>query len=355
MRANVVGLKIGASRLTAACLVVNGRTELLQLAQAPLTPGVVAGGEVRDVPALTSALKAFFREHKLPRRRVRLGVASNRVGVRTIELTEIEEPRQLANAIRFRAQEVLPIPFEDAVLDFHLLPPNGDEPEAVTARAVVAVAHRELIDPYVQAAKDAGLRLERIDLEAFALLRALVPAGAALTSDEPSAVVAISIGAERSVLAVSDGTSCDFSRVIDWGGTALTRALARATGESEEAAEELKAKLALTLGTEGIPGATAEQSHEVRAAIDAELRRFAREIVSSLQFSQSQPSSLGIREIVLAGGTAQLAGLDEALRRLVGVRVRIGDPSTTVSVGKKYRHAYPNPSFAIPIGLAIGR
>ncbi len=353
MRANVVGLKIGASRLTAARLLVNGRSELLQLAQAQLEPGVVAAGEVRDVPALASALQAFFKDHKLPRRRVRLGVASNRVGVRTIELTDIEEPRQLANAIRFRAQEVLPIPFEDAVLDFHLLPPAGDEPE--TARAVVAVAHRELIDPYVQAAKDAGLRLERIDLEAFALLRALVPAASPHTEDEPSAVVAISIGAERSVLAVSDGKSCDFSRVIDWGGRALTRALAKTIGDTEEVAEELKGRLALTLAADGIPGMTPEQSLEVRATVDSELRRLAREIVSSLQFYQSQPTSLGIREIVLAGGTSQLVGLDDALRRLVGVRVRVGNPSGTLTIGKRCRQAYLDPSFAIPIGLAVGR
>ncbi|MDQ3865787.1 MAG: type IV pilus assembly protein PilM [Actinomycetota bacterium] len=355
MRANVVGLKIGASRLSAARLVVNGRNELVQLAQARLEPGVVTAGEVRDVPALASALQAFFKDHKLPRRRVRLGVASNRVGVRTIELTDIDEPRQLANAIRFRAQEVLPIPFEDAVLDFHVLPRSDDEVDGMAARVVVAVAHRELIDAYVEAARYAGVRLERIDLEAFALLRALVPAALPHPEEEPSALVAISIGAERSVLAVSDGKSCDFSRVIDWGGTALTRALAKVIGESDDAAELLKGRLSLTLAADGIPGVTPEQSLEARATVDSELRRFAREIVSSLQFYQSQPTSLGIREIVLAGGTSQLAGIDDALRRLVGVRVRVGNPASTLTVGKRCRDTYLNPSFAVPIGLAIGR
>ncbi len=353
MGADVVGLKIGASRLTAARLSVNGHAELRQLAKAPLEPGVVAGGEVRDVPRLAAELKGFFREHKLPRSRVRLGVASNRIGVRAIELTNIEESKQLANAIRFRAQEVLPIPFEDAVLDFHVLPRRGEEAEAGTTRVVVAVAHRELIDGYVAAAKQAGLRLHGIDLEAFALLRALVPGTPPLGEEEASALVAISIGAERSVLAVSDGTSCEFTRVIDWGGSALTRALARALGESEATAEELKSRL--SLGADAIPGMEVEQSLEVRSAIDAELKRLAREIVSSLQFYQSQSDSLGIREIVLAGGTAQLAGLDEALRRLVGVRVRVADPSAGITLGKKLREAHPDPSYAVPIGLGMLR
>ncbi len=353
MRADVVGLKIGASRLTAARLNVNGSAELVQLAQAPLEPGVVASGEVRDVARLAAALKTFFKEQKLPRNRVRLGVASNRIGVRAIELTSIEESKQLANAIRFRAQEVLPIPFEDAVLDFHLLPPRPDSADRPATRVVVAVAHRELIDGYVAATKQAGLRLQGIDLEAFALLRALVPGTPPIADDGASALVAISIGAERSVLAVSDGTSCEFTRVIDWGGRTLTRSLARALGESEETAEELKTRLAL--GGEAVPDMAGEQSLDVRSTVDGEPKRLAREIVSSLQFYQSQSDSLGIREIVIAGGTAQLAGLDEALRRLVGVRVRVADPSAGVTLGKKLREPQPDPSFAVPIGLGMIR
>ena len=57
--------------------------------------------------------------------------------------------------------------------------------------------------------------------------------------------------------------------------------------------------------------------------------------MSSLQFYQGQPGSLGIGEIILTGGTAHLPGLDAELGRLIGVRVRVGDPLGRVKLGKK--------------------
>lgn len=353
MAKEIVGLKLGASRLTAARLTVNGSAELLQLAEAPLPRGVIAAGEVRDVPALAAALKEFFKKHKLPRRNVRVGVANNRIGVRTIEVAGIDDPKQLGNAVRFRAQEVLPIPIDDAVLDFQVLSEGADSEGVATRRVLLVVAYRDLVAGYVEACRQAGLRLAGVDLEAFALLRALTPGDAGgAAALERSALVAVSIGADRSVLAVSDGFSCEFTRVLDWGGNALTVAVGRALELEIDEAERVK--IALALQGEGVPeGLTPERAVQGREALQLALKGFGRELLSSLQFYQGQPDSLGIREIVLAGGTAQLTGLAVELQRLVGVPVRIGDPLAGVSLGKKLKGETPNPSHTVPIGLGM--
>src|SRR5439155_1494914 len=104
-KGRIVGLKIGASQLAAARVSNNGSAELLQVAREPLAPGIVVGGELRDPEALAEALKDFFTKHGLPKKGVRLGLANNRIGVRTFEIAGIEDQKQLANAIRFRAQE----------------------------------------------------------------------------------------------------------------------------------------------------------------------------------------------------------------------------------------------------------
>jgi type IV pilus assembly protein PilM len=346
-----VGLKIGASQLTAACLDVNGSARLVQVARDPLTPGVVVGGEVRDVPALAQALKSFFKRHGLPRRNVRIGIANNRIGVRTLDISGIDDSRQLANAVQFRAQEALPIPVHEAVLDFQLLSEGTDAEGAPTKRVLLVVAYRDLVDSYAQACADAGLRLAGVDLDAFALLRALTPP-ANLGMLDRSALVAVAIGAERSTLAVSDGFTCEFTRVLDWGGSALTGALARGLELDPDAAEELKRKMSLEAGH--VPdGVTIEEATQAREALRGALHAFARELVSSLQFYQSQPDSLGIREVVLAGGTAQLGGLAAALEQLVGVSVRVGDPLVGVSVAKKVKGDVPPVSLAVPIGLGM--
>src|SRR5439155_9648864 len=214
----------------------------------PLDPGVVVGGELRDPEALAEALKAFFKKHKLPRRGIRLGIANNRIGVRTLDIVGIADPKQLANAIRFRAQEALPIPVEEAVLDYRILSESVNEDGERVCRVLLVVAYRELVDRYVAACRKAGLGVVGIDLEAFALLRSLAapsPDGAEVAD---AALVAVAIGHDRSTFAVSDGRMCEFTRVLEWGGGALDVAVAQALDLSAPEAEPIKRSLSLAGG-----------------------------------------------------------------------------------------------------------
>jgi type IV pilus assembly protein PilM len=349
----LVGLKIGGSQLAAARIVNNGHPELVQVARERLDHGIVVGGELREPELLADALRAFFRKHKLPRQGVRLGIANNRIGVRIFEIAGIPDPKQLENAIRYRAQEALPIPIEEAVLDYHVLAERTDDDGQLVRKILLVVAYRELIDRYVAACKKAGLRLAGIDLEAFALLRAL---GDPLPLDAPpsdAALVVVSVGHDRSTFAVSDGRVCEFTRVLDWGGSTLDVAIARELDCAPSEAEPVKRELSLAAAN--VPeGLTQDQADRAREAVRRQLQTFARELVSSLQFYQNQPGSLGIGEIVITGGTAHLVGVADELQRLIGVRVEVGDPLLRVKLGKKLREADEQlGSLAVAIGLGI--
>ena len=344
----VVGLKIGASQIAAARISNNGVAELQQLARDPLAAGVIVAGELRDPEALGAALKVFFARHKLPKKGVRLGIASNRIGVRILEIVGVEEEKQLANAVQFRAQEALPIPLDEAVLDYRVLDESVDADGQKVKRVLLVVAYRELVDRYVMACRKAGINLDGIDLEAFALLRAL----GAPADREGSALVAVAIGHDRSTFAVSDGRICEFTRVVEWGGSALNVALARAFDSTPSEVETMKRSLSLD-GTTTPEDLTPEQVTVALEAVRRQLQSFARELVSSLQFYQNQPGSLGIGEIVLTGGTAHLPGLAEELERLIGVHVRIGDPFARLKVSKRFAGTEQIGSLAVAIGLGI--
>jgi type IV pilus assembly protein PilM len=350
MRAELVGLKIGASQLAASRVANNGSARLLQLARGPLPPGIVASGEVRDIPALAAALEEFFRTHKLPRKSVRLGVATNRIGVRSFELEGIEDEHQLENAIRFRAHEALSIPVADAVLDYHVVSESVDEDGTTRRRVVLAAAYRDSIDRYVAACKEAGIEVIAVDLEAFALLRAVAPAAVA---EEPAAAVAVTIGHDRTTLAISDGSVCDFTRVLEWGGASLVGAIEREL--RVDAAEASELVHALSLQTTETTGAEADDRKSARAreAVRHELQSLARDLVASLQYYQAQPESLAIAEILVAGGTSRLPGLPEELERLTRVRVRRADPLARVEVADSVDFRDDLPSLAVAIGLGI--
>ena len=139
-----------------------------------------------------------------------------------VDIDGIDDPKQLGNAVMFRANETLSIPMDQAVLDYHVVGEKKADDGSVATRVLLAAAYRDPIDQFVTACHVAHVELVGIDVEAFALLRAV--AQSATPQEDPTthaAVVAVNIGHDRSILAISDGQICDFTRVLDWGGARL--------------------------------------------------------------------------------------------------------------------------------------
>src|SRR4029079_3484389 len=88
----------------------------------------------------------FFTDQKLPRKGVRLGIGTNRVGVRALDVTGIDDERQLGNAGRFRAHEALSIPMDQAVLDYHVVGETIDDEGGISRRVVLAAAYKKPIE-----------------------------------------------------------------------------------------------------------------------------------------------------------------------------------------------------------------
>jgi type IV pilus assembly protein PilM len=347
----LIGLKIGASQIAAARVVNNGSNELVQVVREPLAPGIVVGGEVRDPAGLGDALVGLFTRHDLPRKGVRLGLANSRIGVRVIEIAGIDDDKQLENAVGFRAHETLSVPLEEAVLDWRVLSRDVDEMGVVTRRILLVVVYRDSVDRYLAATDHAGIELAGIDLEAFALLRAVSEPAADDAEPREAAIVAITVGHERTTLAISDGRVCEFTRVLEWGGAEVTAAIARAAKISPLEAEQLKHSLAFNqddLDAVGDP-----RIEEALEAARFELQTLVREVLSSLRFYQSQPGSLAIGELLVSGGMAEMPGFAEELETQLGVRALLADPLARVKLGPAVGNLERAPSLAVVIGLGI--
>jgi type IV pilus assembly protein PilM len=342
----VVGLKIGSSQLAAAVVVNNGAPKLVKAVRRTLPPDVVAGGEVRNGEVLANEIAAFFHEADLPRKNVRLGLGSSRTGVRVFERPAVDDPTQLANAIRFRAYETLPIPIEEAMLDYHVV-----EETTVPDRVLLAVAYRDLVDRFASTCAAAKIELVGIDMEAFALLRAV--GGNPLTTGarDEAARVAVSIGHDRTTVAVSDGCVCEFTRVLDWGGARVTAAVERALEVETDEAERIKRTL--DISANAMPDPADERTVRATEAARREVHGLARELASSLHFYQDQPDSLGFAEITITGGGAHLQGLAGQLEELIGISVRVADPFARVGSGHGISSGGQDGSLAVAIGLGI--
>src|SRR5437773_8127252 len=109
----VVGLDLEAGSVAAAEVASNGHDAVGKFGILPLGSGIFREGDVSDPEALADVLKELFAKNKLSKA-VRVGVSSQKVAVRTLRLPQIEDASELETAIRFQAQDHIPMPLEQA-------------------------------------------------------------------------------------------------------------------------------------------------------------------------------------------------------------------------------------------------
>ena len=95
----VVGLDLDPAHVAAAEVNPSGGVAVTRGVVAPLAAGVLRDGEVADGPALTAALKEMWEDTNLPRN-VRLGIANQRIVVRTLDMPPLEDAKALDAAVR---------------------------------------------------------------------------------------------------------------------------------------------------------------------------------------------------------------------------------------------------------------
>jgi type IV pilus assembly protein PilM len=294
-----VGLDLDGAFIAAVQTSADG---VSRAASTELAPGVISDGEVTDVTALTEALRDFFKSNGLPKR-VRLGIANQQIVVRQMEIPKIEDDKERDAAVRFQAAEAIAMPLEEVVLDHQVVGETVSPEGSARLRVVVVAARESMIARVVEAVRDAGLRPEGIDLNAFALVRTL-----AVPSDSTeTARVFCHLGGVTN-LAIAVGTSCLFTRPLStqW--------------DSDD---------------ENVAAALAE---EIRLSID---------------YYMAQPEARWVGEIVLSGPGSRRENLSEELSGLIEVPVTVAEPLGRLQAGKLPIGEDPH-RHTVAAGLALG-
>jgi type IV pilus assembly protein PilM len=280
-----------------------GRVAVDRAAVAPLAPGVVREGDVVDVDTLASTLKTLFTEQKLGRR-VRIGVANQRIVMRTIDLPPLNGAKEIASAVRFQAQEHIPMPLDQVVLEHQSLG-TVQTAEGLRTRVVLVAARRDMIDRLLEATRRAGLRPAGIDLSAFAMIRALHRPG------RTDATLYISVGGMTN-LAVAVGATCVFTRVVGSGTESMATELAERRQLTLEHAHQWLEHVGLLVPTDDIEG-DAEIVTEGRTIVTDGVRRIADEVRNSLDYYVMQEGAIPVQRAVLTGPAVAIPGFSEHL------------------------------------------
>jgi type IV pilus assembly protein PilM len=398
----VVGLDIQPGFVAAVQAHVNGSVVAERAAALPLAADTVRDGEVADESALSDVLRELFARSGLSKR-VRVGVANQRTVLRTLELPPLTDHKELAAAVRFQAQEQVPMPLSNAVLDFH---PLGiiDTPSGPRQRVVLVAAQRDMVERLLAAVRAAGLTPEGVDLSAFALIRSLYKP----EPDGSGRVLYLNVDGLTN-LAIAEEKVCRFTRVVGGGleGMASELAVRRGVPVAEAHALLLSVDLDATSGSEptaiapeppaheidliaepaqqDMPPAPESQAdplddedHEARElamsyeemvafedapnglqerpdagvveVLENGIREISGEVRNSLDFHRSQEGGGEVSHVLLSGAGQDIPGFAAALQLALGVEVR------GVGVGVADEHVADTVSphrLAVATGLAV--
>jgi type IV pilus assembly protein PilM len=347
----VVGLDIGTSGVRAAELTLaKGGATLERFGQVALPAGVVRDGEVEDPDAVAAAIKQLWTQAKFSTKRVVVGVANQKVIVRQVDLPWLPSD-ELRKALAFQVQDYVPMPVEEAILDFHALEEFTNDSGARMLRVLLVAAARDMVGSAIDAVHKAGLQPQMVDLTSFAVLRALTTLDG--SGMEPSGAEAlIDVGAQVTNIVIHQAGVPRFVRILLMGGGDITDAVSERLGVPGEQAETIKQEsgMAAVAGTaEGTPAGR---------AIEGTANSFVEEVRGSLDYYMAQPGATRIDRVVLSGGGSRLGGLLDRLSTATRLPVQAARPLSALKLGKTGltpdQLAYVEPMVAVPVGLAMG-
>jgi len=307
-----VGVDIEPGHVAIAEVASAGAARVKRAAIAPLDAHVVRDGEVVDPEALAGVLREIWASHKGLPKKVRIGVANQRIVVRVLDLPPISDGKELDAAVRFSAQEALPMPLESAVIDY--VPVGEIETEdGPKKRVVLVAARRDMVEQILQAAGLAGLRVEGLDLAAFGMARALRHV------EDPDQLL-LAVGGLTN-LALIRGGVCTFTRVTGGGIEAMAVDLAERMALTLDHARAWLRHVGLTTPVEQIEG-DRDIIAAARYVLSEGVRRLALETRQSLDFQRAQsPGDAPIDHVVVTGPALQIEGFSATLEHELGMAV----------------------------------
>jgi type IV pilus assembly protein PilM len=359
-----VGLDIGTDFIRAAQVKsTSSGPALTNYGMVAMPFGAVVEGEIVDPEAVSGALKELWRRFGFRLTDVAIGVSSQKVVVRLIDL-QFMEREELAKAIQYQAQDYIPYPVDQAILDFQIIGNYMTPADEHMMEVLLVAAPREIVTNAVAAVEGAKLRLAQVDVAAFALVRALLGTTPSWFSEEVDSagealgIVHVSSGLTN--IAVVERGIPRFTRVSSLAGNQFTQAVANVLNLTFDEAEELKMRAGLPAIDVSPDAATVQTDSSVQTAQEAlerEANKFIAEVRRSLDYYLTQATQARvIKRIYLTGTGSQLTNLASYLEKGLQTEVVVADPLSHVTAsGNVEQTIFADRRGCAPaIGLALG-
>jgi len=346
-KSSLVGLDIGSSAVKAVEIGMKARDksfELKGLGVAPLQNEAIVQGAFLNQSAIVDGIREAVEIGRIKTKEVAVAVSGHSVIVKKVSLSAMTRD-ELEDQIQWEAEQYIPFDVNEVHLDFQILDTSEGEGQM---DVLLVAAKRDLVDDYVQVISEAGLVPAVVDVAAFAVENAFENN----YDCEPDEVVGlVNIGAQVVNINVVQNGIPVFTRDITTGGNQFTEEIQKSLSITFEEAERIKLGGSSEQDQEVVPQ---EVEQAMRSVTDTVLGEISR----SLDFYAATSAENRIGRVLLAGGGANIPGLDSAFRDRSGFEVELMNPLSRMLPSKGFDPEYLETvasSLSVGIGLATRR
>jgi type IV pilus assembly protein PilM len=318
----------------------------------------IVEGIVSDPQTIAKHIKPLLQQpgagHITSRRAV-VALPGGKVFIRTLQLPPMAQ-EDLEQAIRFEAEQYVPVPISDLYIDYEVIPqdqapmiqpaqtnsaPKPAAPGAEEHQDVLMVAApRAIVDSYLKLFDYLGLELDSIETTLAAITRAMIAAG---SSNQASMV--LDFGSRSTDMAIYNRV-VRLTGSISVGGDDMTDTLVKSLGISADQANEIKYKFGV--GTSGLQSKILEALDPKLQVVAAEIKKVAK------YYKERSENKEEVRNITLTGGSASMPGLVDYLYKATGLPFVVGDPWLRLDLGHMPKASkFEAPMYTTAIGLAL--
>lgn len=308
----------------------------------PLPQNAIVEHAITEIEQVSDAVTQAIRRSGSRAKRAAVAVASAHVICKVIQAASDLSDRDLQAQIEMDAERHIPYPLNEVNLDFERLGPSEDNPEE--SDILIAACRKEIVDDYLAVLQACGLTPAVIDIETYAVENAYGLIAETMAGGGMEKTVAIfDVGATTTTLNVMHNLRSVYTRDHSFGGRQLTEEIQRRYGLSYD-----EAGLAKKQG--GLP--ENYQSDVLRPFMEA----MCQEIMRAMQFFYSSSPFNSVDEILLAGGCAQILGIEEIVSARLNLKVSVANPFSGMAVAPRVKPQVLSreaPSLLTTCGLAM--
>jgi len=296
----------------------------------------------QDEKITVDAIKNLWKEQRIRGKRVRVVISDPSIYSRHISVPDIEE-EELVKAIKWQAEKYIPFPIEESSVDYQEVASSSNKVEGQREVVIVAVENK-VIDKYLDILRAAKLRPTVLDVSPLALAKLYLNK---YPISDGEILPILDVGDKSTYLIVLKKGSILLIKKIEVTGSHLTTAVSKKFSVSLSEAEKIKRTSALS----GEQDMEQDKKSDIFLVLEPLLSDLVEQIKRSIAYCERDLSSGSIHRLLLAGGGAQLSGINVYLSTKLGVPVENMTPIKEIDLIQKDA---PSDGLYQKIGPALG-